>query len=424
MRKIFRHIFLVVLILSLAPRVVLAQKAGVRPMSDSAMDYLFQGVEPWSGKAYSGDEHQHKYDYYINFGTGLMQGWQNSLALDNSSWWKNENVSVGYRIAPVHAVEAGITWNWLNNVNYFGANLNYVFNLTSYASRSETPKRWELMFLSGLTADYNKDLSFGVQLGTRLQYNISPSVGIFVEPKVSSVVYSFNDSPLSAGDVNTSVLVGLSVAPSRVKDVISSAIKKRKDWWESVGYDRVPVMEVKTNLLFDAATLVNVEIEVPIKNRISIAGEWVFPWWCNDNGNYNSARNRTQLLNASLDVKYWFGNRENKRALTGWYAGVFSSGGLYDFERAAKGYQGEFYLALGACGGYAHTLNKRGNLRMEYSLGFGYLQSDYAYYEAFYDSNELRWRAVKLETGRYSVFAPLKAKVSIGWMISRKKRHK
>ncbi len=182
-------------------------------------------------------------------------------------------------------------------------------------------------------------------------------------------------------------------------------------------YVKKPLFALKTNLLFDVATLANVELEVPIGKRWSIAGEWIFPWWTWDDGTSTSSRNRIQLLNANLEAKYWFGDRTDRQVLTGWFAGFYAGGGLYDFERNAKGYQGEFFIAAGLGGGYAHTINKSGTLRMEYSLGLGYLKTNYRYYEAQYDIDN-KWHPVRQKTGNYTWFGPTQAKVSLVWLIN------
>ena len=92
-----------------------------------------------------------------------------------------------------------------------------------------------------------------------------------------------------------------------------------------------PPFALKTNLLFDLVSALNVEVEVPISKRFSVATDWVFPWWTLDNGCANSKRSRLQVLNGNLEGRYWFGNREQKRLLNGWFAGFYAGGGLYDF---------------------------------------------------------------------------------------------
>lgn len=190
-------------------------------------------------------------------------------------------------------------------------------------------------------------------------------------------------------------------------------------WSGDPQYKPEPLFAIKSNLLFDALSLVNFEVEVPIKKNISIAAEWIFPWWTMDNGKADSKRNRLQLLNGNLEVRYWFQNSTIQHPLIGWFAGVYTGAGSYDLEYHTKGYQGEFFVAAGVSGGYAHTVNKRGTLRMEYSLGIGYLATDYHYYEAEFCTNNV-WHAIVQRKGRYNWFGPTRAKVSLSLLINKK----
>ena len=104
--------------------------------------------------------------------------------------------------------------------------------------------------------------------------------------------------------------------------------------------------------------------------------------------------------------------------MTGWFAGFYAGGGLYDLQYKSEGYQGEFFIAAGLSGGYAHTINKKGNLRMEYSLGIGYLQTNYRHYIGMEDNKYLVWQ----NDGKYSWFGPTKLKVSLVWMLNFNKK--
>lgn len=169
-----------------------------------------------------------------------------------------------------------------------------------------------------------------------------------------------------------------------------------------------PLFAVKTNLIYDAITAINIELEIPIKEKWSIAAEWICPWWVTKDNAY-----AIEVLSGQVEGRYWFGDRTNRLQLTGWFAGLYVGGGLYDLQWNDDGYQGEFYIAAGLSGGYAHTINKKGNLRMEYSLGLGYLNTDYRYYEGRLDNKYLVWQY----DGRYTWLGPTKAKVSLVWMI-------
>lgn len=174
--------------------------------------------------------------------------------------------------------------------------------------------------------------------------------------------------------------------------------------------ERVPLLALKTNLLFDVATILNVEVEVPIFDKFSALAEWNFPWWvARDNGS------ALEVLSGSLEGRYWFGDRTDVPKLTGWFGGLYAGGGLYDVQWNDNGYQGEFFIAAGVSAGYAHTINKSETLRLEYSLGVGYLETDYRYYEGRQDNKYLVWQY----DGSYSWFGPTKAKVSLVWMLHR-----
>ncbi len=182
-------------------------------------------------------------------------------------------------------------------------------------------------------------------------------------------------------------------------------------------WERRDILAIKSNLLFDAATLLNIELELPIGDRFSVAGEWVFPWWTWDNGEADSKRNRIQLLNGNVEAKYWLTNPYRRDVMCGWFASLYAGGGLYDLEHNAKGYQGEFFIAAGVGGGYAHTINQSGSLRMEYSVGLGYLKTNYRYYEAQYRSSDESWHPYKSLSGEYTFIGATKLKVSMVWLL-------
>jgi hypothetical protein len=171
-----------------------------------------------------------------------------------------------------------------------------------------------------------------------------------------------------------------------------------------------PLFAVKTNLLFDAATAINLEAEVPIGRRWSVAGEWIFPWWLLKNDQI-----ALETGVATLEVRSYLGNRNAKQPLTGWFVGAHGGWGYYDLEWRDYGYQGELWYA-GLSGGYAHTINRNGNLRMEYSLGFGYMHTDYTRYVPHKEGDN--WYLVRQKEAKRLWIGPTRAKVSLVWMIN------
>lgn len=164
---------------------------------------------------------------------------------------------------------------------------------------------------------------------------------------------------------------------------------------------------LKTNLLYAAALLINAEAEFYFKRRLSLNLDWQYAWWSN-----RSKHKYYRLAAVSPELRYWFASKENFR---GHFSGFYVCTGLYEFmARPTHGIQGEFFIAGGLTYGYMFSLGKR--LRMEFSLGVGYMMTEYRQYH--WD----RGCYVYEKTQRYSYFGPTKAKVSLVWPLNRFKR--
>ena len=174
---------------------------------------------------------------------------------------------------------------------------------------------------------------------------------------------------------------------------------------------RHPLFAVKTNLLFDAALMPNIELEVPIGKRWSLNGEYMFPWWL-----INDDRYCLQILMGGLEVRYRPGKRSGRDVLTGHFLGLYAGGGKYDLQWDKNGYQGEFFIAAGVSYGYAHSIAR--NLRLEYNIGIGMLRTDYRHYHSRDNHRTLLWQ----ENGEYTWLGPTKLKISLVWLITGKNK--
>ena len=181
-----------------------------------------------------------------------------------------------------------------------------------------------------------------------------------------------------------------------------------------------PVLALKTNLLFDAASLLNLGVEVPIGSRFSLAADVVFPWWRN-----RSKDVTIQMLGGTLEGRYWFGKRAEREPMTGFFAGIYTGAGYFDFQLGTltrgNGVQGNFYLLGGVSAGFAHRISN--SLRLEYSIGAGYLRCDFQEYFSAKDTKfgDIKAISYPWEAKRLSGFLPTKASVSLVWMIHSKK---
>lgn len=167
------------------------------------------------------------------------------------------------------------------------------------------------------------------------------------------------------------------------------------------------IAALKTNLLYDAVTALNFEVEVPIADRYSVMVEDVFPWW--ETGN----KYCFQMWEIGVEPRVWLRawDPAGAQKLRGWFAGVYVMSSKYDFQIDRNlNYQGEYWSA-GLSAGYVMPIGRRKRVNLEFSLAAGFLQTDYRHYLPTESYDKLirdRYRV-----GKASYFGPTKAKVSL-----------
>lgn len=171
---------------------------------------------------------------------------------------------------------------------------------------------------------------------------------------------------------------------------------------------------LKTNLLFDLVSAVNLEVEIPIGKRWSIAAGAVFPGW-NFNNHYC-----VTMTEVSLEPRLWLGDREHlpsgkpRNSLTGHFVGVYGHWiESYDLQYRHNGVMGSGYGA-GITYGYSHRLGR--NFNMEYSIGVGAL---YLENKSFGVDDNYEYLILKNSLNGWK-FLPTRAKISLVWLIGNK----
>ena len=176
---------------------------------------------------------------------------------------------------------------------------------------------------------------------------------------------------------------------------------------------RRPVVALSTNVLYDLAITPNFAVEFPIGKKVSVYGEYTFPWWVTrDNSR------AWQMLKWDIGARYWFfgGRSENPMdVMTGPFAGIDLSAGYYDIEPHHKGWQGEFQM-VGAELGWAWDLGR--NWRLDAYVGAGWMGSHFRYYEATTGDKHLIYQ----HSGKLNWFGPTKAGVSVKYIFGTKDR--
>jgi len=183
------------------------------------------------------------------------------------------------------------------------------------------------------------------------------------------------------------------------------------------------IMGLKTNLLLDAATMLNFAVEVPINKHFSFLYEHHCPWWLSKNNRYC-----LQFLSFGGELRWWFAPRprqetrdsKQRDALMGHFLGLNAWGGKADIQanRNFGCYQFDF-MSAGLTYGYAMPVGKY--LNMEFSLSIGYARIPYQHYIPTED-----WQILirdKNEAGTLHYLGPTKAEISLVIPIRATLRH-
>lgn len=178
------------------------------------------------------------------------------------------------------------------------------------------------------------------------------------------------------------------------------------------------ILALKTNLLYDALSLVNYSIEVPITERFSALWYHQFPWWT-----WGQADNQycIRFLSIGGEGRWWFkpmprpqmGKSVQRDRLMGHFVGLYAESGKWDFEWGRDiCHQGEHW-SVGLSYGYSMPLGRR--LNMEFSLSLGYASIAYRGYTPS-ENYEILWRD-PAKQGRWHYFGPTKVQVSLVYPI-------
>lgn len=192
--------------------------------------------------------------------------------------------------------------------------------------------------------------------------------------------------------------------------------------------DSIPrhsVMALKTNLLYDALTLLNISLEMPLGNKFSMLAYYQFPWW---RGGQADNEYCLRFLSLGMEARWWFAlqpkpatiKHQERDRFVGHFLGVYAESGKWDFEHKRKiCHQGEFWSA-GLSYGYSVPIGRRMN--MEFSLSVGYASIPYRGFTPSEDY-EILWRDHD-KVGCWDYFGPTKAQISLVMPIKAKKNNK
>ena len=216
----------------------------------------------------------------------------------------------------------------------------------------------------------------------------------------------------------------LIVKADTVKDVVDQPDVDREEETDSVvvlppvvdfTVIKRPLLFVKTNLLYDLGTLVNLSVEVPITKKLTVEATLVNPWW-----RKKSKCMTIHLRHVAITPRYYF--KETVEPYSSFFAGLTFGSGIYDFQFwSRKGEQGTFWH-ISPTFGYSHHIAKR--WKMEYSASLGYLQVKRNKYTQVKDTKygEIKVRDYPWVTRVLRTPFPTSLNVSLVYMFNKTKR--
>ena len=170
----------------------------------------------------------------------------------------------------------------------------------------------------------------------------------------------------------------------------------------------------RTNMLYDAALIPNVGVEVSFANSWTANADWFYTWFSSDSrhrywqgyGGYVTVRR--YLTRQDADVQPY--------ALPkGHHVGAYALGLTYDVEWGGRGYQADhFGFGGGVEYGYSMAIGRR--LDLDFSIGIGFQDGEYKDYDP--EDDHYVWQA----TRKRHWFGPTKAEVSLRWNIGKSKK--
>ena len=312
--KLYRTLIVAIAFLATAVSAY-AQKPGSSNVDENMLRYRY--AERVNRKVSFSTDRTFAERTYLFAGTGIEGLYQLGNHPESPGYAIGSRLGMGFWATPIHGVELSLSYgmmpygywgeNFLGNpiientiIRNAGIEANYVFNITNYTRRDDSITPFEFIYTAGLNFGAGDKFHYGINTSIRGIYNIGAHAGLYIEPKVTLLNFEYVRPSISAGFV-----FRFKSADQGYETPIDTDKKE-------------PLFALKSNALYWLAGAPNFSIEYPINNRWSVCGDYVAPWSSSfATGLYY------QLMMINAEGRYWFGKRDNKPVLTGFFAGAF-----------------------------------------------------------------------------------------------------
>lgn len=267
------------------------------------------------------------------------------------------------------------------------------------------------------------DVNIGTKKWRMEQLDIYPYLRKTYYPRIRNSVFC-----IVYFDDGLSILEVEQPQPVETEDIADEP-KFREDFpYEQYTY-RVPFLNVHSNMLYDAGSVLNVGVEYYPKNsRWTVAANYTFPWW-----SIKKSHRYLQIIDGQLEVRRYFKKLEGFDAEfgpRGHYLSAYGEGNLYDlaFNAAKRGVQGEGWSA-GLGYGYVWHPWKDKRWKLEAFIHVGYYQTLYDTYhhsgdplnDKYYYDWDGKVEDFKPRNHRLRWFGPTGVGINISYDLFRRK---
>ena len=270
----------------------------------------------------------------------------------------------------------------------------------------------EILWSEGLSDKERKDRIIALDAGKTYSYLID-----VLMPPLRSAIFSITWSRRNAFDLPSVKWGGESKAERR-----QETKEEEQPQYPEIQQDTIAkrtIVALKTNVLYDAVTAINYQVEVPIGKNFSVVWEHYFPWWATK----KELKYCLQYLTLGGEARWWFApkprpetkDRVLRDVLVGHYIGAYGLWGKADLQWQDKFgmYQCAPILSAGLTYGFVTPITK--HLNLELSVSAGYARIPYQHYIPSEDW-QILWRD-RNDAGITHYFGPTKVTVTLSMPI-------
>jgi len=270
----------------------------------------------------------------------------------------------------------------------------------------------EILWAEGLSDKERKDRIIALDAGKTYSYLID-----VLMPPLRSAIFSITWSRRNAFDLPSVKWGGESKAERR-----QETKEEEQPQYPEIQQDTIAkrtIVALKTNVLYDAVTAINYQVEVPIGKNFSVVWEHYFPWWATK----KELKYCLQYLTLGGEARWWFApkprpetkDRVLRDVLVGHYIGAYGLWGKADLQWQDKFgmYQCAPILSAGLTYGFVTPITK--HLNLELSVSAGYARIPYQHYIPSEDW-QILWRD-RNDAGITHYFGPTKVTVTLSMPI-------